>query len=245
MTYNIAHRGYSAKFPENTILAFKEAIKAQCHGIELDLQLTKDGHVVVFHDEELGRTVEARGFLKDYTLSQLKEFNAGYLFQDLYDIQQIPTLEEYFNLVENLSIFSVLELKNNVVIYEGLEEKVIEIIRAYNLTQRVILSSFNPNSIVKCQVLAPEIKTALLKDTFFTPSYRMAKQVNANFLNLRYHYLTTVWLPLLRTLKTPIMAWTVNKPSQLKRLVRAKIYGIITNDPQVLNDILAYDKSKV
>lgn len=245
MTYNIAHRGYSAKFPENTLIAFREAIKAKCHGIELDLQLTKDGHVVVFHDEELGRTVAGKGFVKDYTLSQLREFNAGYLFQDLYGIQRIPTLEEYFDLVENTSIFSLLELKNNVVTYEGLEQKVIDMIKTYDLTHRVIISSFNPLSIKKCQVLAPEIKTALLKDTFFVPSYIKATALNSDFLSLRHYYLTPIWLPLFNILKIPIMAWTVNKPGRLKKLVRYKIHGIITDDPKAFHEILEHDKSKV
>lgn len=244
MTYNIAHRGYSAKFPENTMLAFKEAIKAPCHGIELDLQLTKDGHVVIFHDEELGRTVDGEGFLKDYTLSELKEFDAGYLFKDLYGFQQIPTLEEYFDLVKNLSIFSVIELKNKKLPYEGLEEKVIDMIKAYDLSHRVILCSFNPVSIIKCQVLAPEIKTALLKDRLFAPSYQKAKSLNTTFLSIRHYFLSTIWITRLRKLKIPIMAWTVNSPSRLKRLIRAKIYGIITDNPQLLNDILTLYKSK-
>lgn len=242
MTYNIAHRGYSSKYPENTLLAFKKAIEVPCDGIELDLQLTKDGHVVIVHDEELGRTVPGTGFIKDYTLAELKEKNAGYLFSDRYGHQEIPTLEEYFDLIQTSEIFSVLEMKNAVIPSLGLEENVIRIIADYDMDTRVTLSSFNQDSIRITQFLAPHLNTALLSDTWFLRSYKRAKKEKVDFLNLRYHYVQASWLYLFFTFKIPVMVWTVNSKRLLRKLVKRKVYAIITNEPERLHELLKYNK---
>ncbi len=244
MTYNIAHRGYSSKYPENTLLSFQKAIEAGCDGIELDLQLSKDGEVIVFHDKELGRTMAGVGDVKDYTLEELEKKDAGLLFSGIYGVQKIPTLDEYFTLVQPTGIFSILELKNTVVNYPGLEEKVILAIEKYNLSSRVVLSSFNRRSLRLCQALAPHIKTALITETWFYKSYRRAKEEHVNYLNIHHQFLQGFSLYLLRGYMIPIIPWTVNNPRRLKRLIKAGVYGIITNNPQTLHELLQKRKNK-
>ena len=92
----IAHRGFSGEYPENTMLAFQKAVEAGCDGIELDVHLTKDGEIVVIHDETVDRTTDGRGAVKDYTLSELRRLDASGRFTGLFGVQHIPTLREYF-----------------------------------------------------------------------------------------------------------------------------------------------------
>ena len=244
MTLNIAHRGYSAKYPENTLLAFQKALDAKCQGIELDIQLTKDGQVVIFHDLELGRTLSGVGPIREYTLAELQQKAGGILFTGPHHAQIIPTLEDYFNLIESTDIFSVLELKNGVVPSPGLEEKVISLIEKFDLESRVVLSSFSIQSMRRCKILAPHIKTALISNTYFLKSYIRARKVKADFLNLRYIYINFSLIYLLRRWKIPIMVWTVNSPKTLTRFVNSKIYAIITNEPEILNRIITLHKNK-
>ena len=130
---NIAHRGYSGKFDENTMIAFRKAIEYRADGIETDVQLSKDNVPVIIHDETLDRTTDGRGYVKDYTLAELKRFRTK-------SGEEIPTLKELLELVvdSNLEVLN-LELKNSIFPYEGLEEKVLKMIYNYNLKERIII----------------------------------------------------------------------------------------------------------
>lgn len=152
---NIAHRGFSGKYPENTLLAFQKGIEAGADGFEFDTHLTRDGEIVIIHDERLDRTTNAQGFVKDYTLEELRKVDASKPFPEC-GFCGIPTLREYFELIRGRDLITNIELKNGIFWYEGMEEKVIAMIREYGLEERVILSSFNHRSVMKCKAPAPE-----------------------------------------------------------------------------------------
>lgn len=124
-----AHRGCSQRYPENTLLAFEKACEIKnLTGIELDIQLTKDGQLVVIHDERVDRTTEAIGYVRDYTLSEIKKLH---IYADGHLSQKIPTMEEVLNLVENRlreGMLLNIELKNSIYPYPGMEEKIVEMI---------------------------------------------------------------------------------------------------------------------
>ena len=96
MTKNFAHRGFSGKYPENTMLAFQKAIEVGADGIELDVQLTKDGELVIIHDETIDRTTDGKGYVIDYTYEELSKFDASYIYRGKVEFNKIPTLKEYF-----------------------------------------------------------------------------------------------------------------------------------------------------
>lgn len=120
-----AHRGCSKHYPENTLLSFQKAIELdKLTGIELDIQLTKDGELVVIHDERVDRTTEGIGRVVDYSLSELKMMN-------IYPNQKIPTLIEVFELIGDRlkrGLKLNIELKNSIFPYEGMEEKVVRLV---------------------------------------------------------------------------------------------------------------------
>ena len=149
MIFNIAHRGASGYELENTMEAFEKAIELGCDGIETDVQLSKDGIPVLIHDETVDRTTEGNGFVKDFTFNELREMG-------------IPSLEQLMILAKLNHIVLNLELKNGIIIYKELEEKVVNIIKKYRMEQSVILSSFNHESMIKCKELDSSIMTGLL-----------------------------------------------------------------------------------
>lgn len=164
MSKVFAHRGFSGKYPENTMLAFEKAVELGVDGIELDVHLSKDGEMVIIHDEKVDRTCNGTGKVKDLTLAELRELDASAMFAGQFGINRIPTLEEYMEHVRDLPLITNIELKTNIYEYEGLLEKVHGIIRQYQYEDRVIISSFNHYSVVKMMKIAPELKYGLLSE---------------------------------------------------------------------------------
>ena len=131
------------------MLAFERALDLGADGAEFDVQLTKDGIPVVFHDESLLRITGEDRLIKDLTLSELKQYDLSYKFAGQCPVQRIPTLEEYFALVQNRAFFSILEFKTAIFEYDGIEQKVIDMIRAFGLSERIVLSSFNHYTLLR------------------------------------------------------------------------------------------------
>ena len=111
---NFAHRGFSGKYPENTMLAFQKAYEAGADGIELDVQLTKDGQVVVIHDEKVDRTTNGTGLVRDYTLEELRKLDASYIYTGEMGFNPIPTFEEYCAWVAGTDLVTNIELKTGI-----------------------------------------------------------------------------------------------------------------------------------
>jgi len=112
MTKNFAHRGFSGKYPENTMLAFQKAVEIGADGAELDVQLTKDGEVVIIHDETIDRTTDGKGYVVDYTYEELSKFNASYIYTGKMGFNKIPTLKlEKKVIISSFNHFSVLRMK--------------------------------------------------------------------------------------------------------------------------------------
>ena len=125
------------------MLAFEKAVELGVDGIELDVHLSKDGELVIIHDEKVDRTCNGTGKVKDMTLADLKELDASAGFAGQFGVNRIPTLREYMDLVKDLPLITNIELKTNIFEYEGLIEKVYDMIREYHYEDRVIISSFN------------------------------------------------------------------------------------------------------
>lgn len=165
---NIAHRGASGYCPENTMVAFKKAVQLGATGIETDVQMSKDGYLVLIHDESLRRTTSAKnGMVKDFTLSELKQLDAGAWFHSKFKGERIPTLEELIQWASGNSILLNLELKNGIVPYAGMEERVIRCVKYYGMTNHVIISSFNHNSLLRCKEISADVSTGLLYSAAF------------------------------------------------------------------------------
>lgn len=155
------HRGASGYAPENTLEAFQLAVEMEADGVELDVQLSKDGELVVIHDESIDRVSNGKGLVKDYYLHELKGINFNNSHSG-YEFVTIPTLEEVFCLLKDTGLCINVELKTGRFFYEGIEEKVLKLAERMQMENRIIYSSFNHYTLVKIKNLNREAKIGFL-----------------------------------------------------------------------------------
>ena len=239
-----AHRGASGYAPENTLEAFKLAVDMEADGIELDVQLSKDGELVVIHDEEIDRTSNGKGFVKDYTLKELKKFNFNNSNSN-YDNAKIPTLREVFELLKSTEIIINVELKTGMFFYEGIEEKVLSLAKEMKMEKRIIYSSFNHYSVVKVKELDENAKIGLLYCDGWIDVVGYAKKLQADALhpwdcNLKYDNL----IKRCKEENIKLHVWTVNDEKEMKYLYDNNIEAIITNYPDKAKRIINNGKQQ-
>ncbi|MDD3217625.1 MAG: glycerophosphodiester phosphodiesterase [Lachnospiraceae bacterium] len=226
-----AHRGASGYAPENTLPAFELAEKQGADGIELDVQLTKDGEVVVIHDEKIDRVCAKKGLVKDYTLQELKEFSFHNHMAEYAGVQ-IPTLREVYEQVKPTSLCVNVELKTGIFFYEGLEEKVLEIAHEYGMETRVWYSSFNHETLIRLKGLDSSVKTGMLYADGIVDAVNYAKKVGVDAMHpALYNLQYKGFLDSCKKENMPIHVWTVNEEADMERLVEQGIEAIITNYP--------------
>ncbi|GKV54742.1 glycerophosphoryl diester phosphodiesterase [Sporosarcina sp. NCCP-2222] len=229
-----AHRGASGTFPENTIAAFKEAARLPVHGVEFDVHLTKDGELVVIHDETIDRTSNGSGYVKDLTLAQLKEYDFGSWFSPDFAGEKIPTLEEVLHLFQSTHHHINIELKSDIFPYEGMTEKVLELIKAHNLESRVVLSSFDHSAIQEAKRIAPYIETGVLTMEVLVQPLEYLKNIPADAYHLLF---PTAIRPSYREVYEagiPVRAYTVNEENYASLLQQAGVQAIFTDYPERL-----------
>lgn len=230
-TFVWAHRGASAYAPENTLEAFQLAIDMGADGIELDVQLTADDQVVVLHDETIDRVSNGQGYVKDYTLKQLKEYRFNKLHPE-FSNAVIPTLEEVLKLLQPTRLVLNIELKTGVFFYPGLEEKVIALVEKYHMQNRVWYSSFNHYSVRKIRELRADAKTGIL---YTDGIYQPAVYANNMGVDAIHPYYNNLKYPALlddcHKSGIEIHTWTVNCSKDIIMCYKKHIDAIITNYP--------------
>lgn len=233
-----AHRGASGYAPENTLEAFGLAVKQQADGIELDVQLSRDGELVVIHDELVGRVSGEAGYVKDYTLSELKRLNVNRTCPECENAE-IPTLREVYELMKPSGLTINVELKTGVFFYPGIEEKVLELGAAMGLEDRLWYSSFNHRSLVTLKKLNPSVRTGILYSDGWinVPEYAehiQAEALHPEFYGLRY----PGFLSECRAKGLKLHVWTVDDEELMKAMVQDQVDAIITDYPDRARKVL-------
>ncbi len=225
------HRGASGYAPENTLPAFKMAADMGADGVELDIQMTKDGVIVVCHDETIDRTSSGKGWLKDFTFDELRrlDFRNG---NTAYEGVQIPTMEEVFDLLEPTGLLINIEIKTGIVFYEKIEEKILELTKRKHWEDRVIYSSFNHYTVRRIKELDSSAKTGLLygDGPIDMPGYghRLgADALHPAFYNLQY----PDFMEDCRKYGLDVNVWTVNSAAELRACREYGVNAVITNYP--------------
>ncbi|MTI61696.1 MAG: glycerophosphodiester phosphodiesterase [Firmicutes bacterium] len=233
----IAHRGASAYAPENTLPSFEKAVDVGVDGLELDVHLSKDRELVVIHDERIDRTSNGTGFVKDLTLAKLKKFDFGSWFNMDFCGTRIPTLGEVIELLDRKKWTGLLniEIKSDIVIYPGIEEKLINIVKANKLEDRVIFSSFNHQCLTIIKKLEEKAEIGLLYVSNIVDPWLYAEYLGAAALHPEFHivYNNPHLVEKCREKSIAINAYTVDKEEYLRRLFKYKVDGIITNKPDL------------
>lgn len=236
----MAHRGASGYAPENTMIAFELAEKMDADFIELDVHICKSGELIVCHDETVDRTTNGSGYIKDLTLNELKMLDAGSYFDGKFSDAKIPTFIEVLDWIKDRSIGLNIELKNAPIFYPRMEEEVLNLIEKYNLSSRVIISSFNHYSLAKCKQLDPNVKTGLLYMAGLFEPWNYCQSVHADAIHPLFYGVVPEIIKGCKENKIAINAWTVNDEPYMRSLIELGIEGIITDFPdkarKILND---------
>ena len=234
-----AHRGYSGKYPENTMLAFEGALKLSVNGIELDVHKTKDGKLAAIHDESIDRTFLGNGLVKDYDLRDLKKLeNRDEKFRENID-SIIGTLEEVILLVSFKDDFVLnIELKTDVIHYNGIEKDVLEMLDSYDMIENTIISSFNHESLKICKKINKNIKTAVLYSEPIEDIVNYAKELEVYAIHPDYKLVDKSLIKKCHENNILVNAYTVNEKEDIERLIEEGIDGIITDYPNIALEIL-------
>ena len=240
-----AHRGASGYAPENTLEAFQKAIDLKADGIELDVQMTKDGQLVIIHDETVDRVSDGSGWVKDFTYDEIKKLNVNKTFPQ-YGRVQIPTLEEVYQIVKDTNLQINVELKNGIVFYDKLEERVLELTKKMGLQERVIYSSFNHYSVMKLKKLNPSVQAGFLYEDGYLdmPEYASRHGVEAlhpALYNLQYPN----FIQDCKRRGIKVRVWTVNEREDMKMICDHGLNAMITNYPDIGRQVVEDYERKI
>ncbi|WP_053348763.1 glycerophosphodiester phosphodiesterase [Peribacillus butanolivorans] len=233
-----AHRGSKGTHPENTMAAFKEAARIGAEGIEFDVHLSSDGEMIVIHDETLDRTTSLLGYVKDCSAQKLKTADAGSKFSKEFLGERIPFLMEVFDWARGNSLLMNIEIKTDKLAYEGIEQKIIDLIRKYRMEDRVILSSFNHQSIEKVKMLAPELERALLFEGIPENFEEILHDKKESGFHPDKNSLTPAISEKAKKLGYKIRPWVANNKADIIRLAEMDVDVIMTDFPEKAIKIL-------
>lgn len=231
-----AHRGARSEAPENTIPSFARAIQRSADGVELDVQCTCDGHLVVIHDETLERTTNGTGWVKDYTLDELRALDASAGMAGFPDAR-IPTLGEVLALLAPTDVRANIELKNSTVDYPGLEDMVWSEVRSAGMSDQVVLSSFSPESVARLvQCTTAQVGMLFEVNELLWAPWRHAVTVGAAAIHLPRLRAYAGVVRRCQRAGLIVRVWTVNDQRTADRLNRWGVTGIFTDVVQSMKE---------
>ena len=244
--YIIAHRGFSGFYPENTKASILAALEQKVDMIEIDIQETKDGRLVVIHDKTINRTTNGKGLIKELNLADIKKYDAGSWYDKKFNEERILTLEEVIEIVDSKAKL-LIEIKETSDYYPGIENKLVSLIRQYNAQKWCLIQAFDTDIIKNVKNLADDIlvyKLIVFKMRYFPiffdtkirfgnlKQFEFTEGINPNFKFASKHYVNKV-----HKLGKQVFCWTVNDVNSYNRLKKIGVNGVITNFPDKLNQI--------
>lgn len=225
-----AHRGASARQPENTLAAFSAAMAAGADGVEFDVQLSADGVPVVIHDEKVERTHNGSGWVSDYPLAELQALRSRQKKNADHVTTRIPTLAEVLDLLVAGTQKINIELKNSVKAYKGLERQVLAQIAERKLGGRVVLSSFNHYSLQRLRERGWKGELAAVHDGMLREPWRYFRELDVQAVHPPRHVLMVPgFVTRAHRAGFLVRVWTVNKTALRRRCVRLGVDGIFTD----------------
>lgn len=219
MNICIAHRGWSGKAPENTMAAVRLALaEPAIFAMEIDVQLSSDGVPVLIHDFTLGRTTNGKGLVKDHTLQQLRELDAGSWLDERFTGERIPTLDEVLQAVKGRCTLNI-ELKATSDMYPGIAEKVLALLEQHDMKQEVYITSFDHELIRHVRTLDETVVTGLIVGGRPVLMLEQLQEAGANILSMGYPYLTKELAVEAIEKGYKVVAWTLDDPEHIRTVM--------------------------
>lgn len=234
MIINMAHRGFSGKFPENTLLAFEKAIEIGADYIELDVHKSKDGELVVAHDREIKVGRKRFGLIAEMNYADIRTVS-------LPKHQYIPNLEEVLIFIKRTPIKLNIELK-----VPNIEPQVVLLTEKYDMYTQVMFSSFNFKIMEKIRSISPKATIGIINGNFTEDKFNLliqqAQAIKAEFLNLRFSSLTQEYVDRIHAARLKVNVWTIDMPLIMKKFIKKGVDVITTNRPDKLKKLLQNSK---
>ena len=244
---NIAHRGFSGKYPENTKIAFTKAIELEADMIELDVTLSRDRVPVVIHDDMVDRTSDGKGKVRNLTLDKLRILDFGSWRSAKFSDQRISTLEEVLQQIKKSKIGLNIEIKSSAFEKKNsdscIESQTLQLIQKYKLFNRIVISSFEPRVLTRLRELSAKVKLAYLIE----PNFKKIKldpisfvnKVKAVSLNMHKSQVETEIFKKASVAHIPVYVYTVNTIREMREMNLFGVAGVFTNYPDKLKKIKA------
>jgi glycerophosphoryl diester phosphodiesterase len=236
----IAHRGASAYAPENTMAAFQKAVDLSADGIEFDVKCSKDGEMVIIHDQTLDRTTNGHGKVVEKSLKDLRNLDAGTWFSSEFVGEKIPILSEVLEEFSKRLLINI-ELTNYSSISDGLANKAANLVKQMGVENRVFFSSFHPYNLFITRKILPNVPTALLalpgkKGWIFRSN--LMRWLSPYMIHPFYRDVDKRFIKKQHQKNRKVNVWTVNTEMQIKKLLKENVDGLITDDPSLVKRII-------
>ena len=228
----MAHRGASVAAPENTMAAFRQAIVDGADWIEIDVQETADGEVVVAHDSDFMKLSGNPLKIWDATLADLADIDIGSWVDPKFSGERVPTLTDVLRLCKD-KIGVNIELK-----YYGhdqqLEQRVVDIVESEQMADQVMVMSLKPEGVAKVKALRPNWRCGLLLSLYVGK----LKNIEADFLAVNSKFATRNFVRRAHKLEKEVFVWTVNDAATMSQVLNRKVDGILTDRPELAKQVL-------
>jgi len=238
----IAHRGASGYAPENTMSAFQTALTMGADAIEVDVQQTSDGNIIIIHDDTLDRTTNGTGKVAEKSYKELQSLDAGSWFNPKFSGERIPLLRDFFELIHK-KVHAIIEVKYGSSVYPDIEKNVIALIQSYELMDSVIVSSSRITVLQTFYSLLPALKLGKVltprehwRSLFLLNPISTKQDLTAIIKEIHPHwsFIDAEFMEWARLAGMTVCPWTINTVMKAKAVVERGVQGVITNYPDIV-----------
>ena len=233
----IGHRGALGHAPENTFASFKKGLELGSDVLELDVQLSRDGHLMVIHDGDVSRTTDGKGHVRDLTLEQIKALDAGSWFDDAFAGEQVPTLHEVLAWAKNRIPLAV-EIKGDPTPDSAMAPRIVAALRQHDMIDEVMLISFHHDMLVLARELEPRLTTGILYVGSLVDTVGAAHAAKADSVRPAWNYWTAAKVAVVHAAGLTASAWNADVEGLMEHLVSLGVDSIGANYPDRLRRFL-------
>lgn len=227
----ISHRGGRRWAPENTLAGFKKTVEFGADGVEFDVHRCASGELVVIHDDDLARTTNGVGLIKEASYAELKRLSAGRWFAPEFESERIPLLSEVLDVFDDRILINI-EIKNAPIGYPGIEEDLLETLSGYKHKDNVLVSSFDHYCLKRLREADKSVKIGVLQAGMFLGVRQYAEQFGASHYIQAFDCLLPEGIDEAHAAGLEVVVWTLNSPAQWKMAVERRVDAICTDDPE-------------
>lgn len=237
-TLIIGHRGAMGHAPENTRASFEAGLRLGADALECDVHLSKEGRLVVIHDDRLDRTTNGHGAVSERTWKELRGLDAGSWFGKAFAGERLWLLEHFLNWAKKGRTRSraplqvIVEIKSNPSVPVALADQVVSLLRHTGMVRRAFVISFNHREVARAKALCPKLRTGLLFSQIPQDLSHRMEWTHADAVFPRFKLVTPEWVNLVHSRGWFVGTWTVNKIQDMKRMMGLRVDGMASNFPE-------------